>query len=118
MTEPSPKRRREVQIDLSGLTDRQLLAREKVLRLGPFAFGPRWQSDFATALSKEARKSISQGQVGHWISGRRPVPEGLIEPIQRLAVRVCEDHERQVDRIRADWATEPPAEDIDAISRA
>lgn len=114
MTLSSPKPRREVQVDISGLSDRQALIREHVLRLGELAFGPRWQSDFAAALSAEARKAITQAQVGHWIAGRRPVPEGLIEPIQRLAIRLAKDLERRADRIRADW-TEAPQEDLDAL---
>lgn len=118
MTAPSPKPRREVRVDLSGLTDRQVLVRQHVVSLGERAYGPRWQSDLAVALTKEAGRRVGQSQVSQWVSGSRPVPEGLLEPLQRLAFKVVADLERRADAIRADWIASYPDEDVEAASRA
>lgn len=114
MTLSSKPPRREPKIDLSGLTDRQVLVRQGVVTLGDLAFGPRWQSDLAAALSKESGRRIGQAQVSHWFLGVRPVPEALIEPLQRLAIRSADDLVRRADRIRSDWV-EAPQEDVAAL---
>ncbi len=107
MTLSPPKPRREPKVDLSGLSDRQVLVRQGVVTLGELAYGPRWQSDLAAALSEEAGRRIRQAQVSHWVLGVRPVPEAMIEPLQRLAARVADDLIRRADRIRADWIAPP-----------
>lgn len=114
MTLSPPKPRREPKIDLSGLSDRQVLVRQGVVTLGELAFGPRWQSDLAAALSQEVGRRVGQSQVSQWVAGSRPVPEALIEPLQRLAVRAADDLARRADRIRADWVA-APQEDLDAL---
>lgn len=118
MTESSQKPRREPKIDLSGLTSEQVLIRRAVILLGERVFGQRWQSDLAAALSIEANRKITQAQVSQWISGQRPVPEGLIEPLQRLAIRMASEMESKAAEVRADWAPPPPAEDVAAIEAA
>ncbi|MCK2054974.1 helix-turn-helix domain-containing protein [Methylobacterium sp. 37f] len=118
MTESPPKPRREVKVDISGLSSDQVLIRRAVILLGERAFGPRWQSDLAAALSIEANRRITQAQVSQWISGQRPVPEGLVDPLQRLALRKASEMESMAAELRADWAPTPPAEDIAAIEVA
>lgn len=114
MTLSSKPPRREPKVDLSGLSDHQVLVRQGVVTLGELAFGPRWQSDLAAALSEEAGRRVGQAQVSHWFLGVRPIPEAMIEPLQRLAVRVADDLVRRADRIRADWVA-APQEDLDAL---
>ncbi len=106
--------RREAQVDLSGLTDHQVRLRAGVISLGERAFGPRWQTDLAAALSTEAGKRIGQAQVSHWVAGIRPVPETLVEPLQRLAVRAIRELERRAAELRVDWI-DPPPEDAQAL---
>ncbi|KQO91650.1 conserved protein of unknown function [Methylorubrum extorquens] len=113
LSPPKPPRR-EPKVDLSGLTDRQILVRQGVVTLGELAFGPRWQSDLAAALSQEAGRRVGQAQVSHWVLGVRPVPESLVEPLQQLAMRIAADLVRRADRIRADWSA-APQEDVDAL---
>ncbi|MBK3400858.1 hypothetical protein [Methylobacterium ajmalii] len=108
--------RREVQVDLSGLTQRQIFLREQVIMLGEMAFGARWQSVFAAELSQHAGRPVRQAQVSHWISGYRPVPEAMVEPLRDLALRVAAEMARRVDEIRARWAPPPvPSQDADAL---
>jgi hypothetical protein len=106
-----PKPIREAKVDLSGLTEAQILIRRGVISLGERAFGPRWQSFFATALSEVAGRRITQAQVSQWISGSRPVPDALFEPTRRLAIRAAEDLERRAAEIRMEWAPAAPEED-------
>lgn len=113
-----PKPRREVRVDLSGLTSDQVFHRRGVVRLGELAFGPRWQTDLAAALSLEAGRQVRQSQISAWVSGERAVPMVLIEPLKRIAVRIAEDMERRAAEIRADWADQPPADDVAAIEGA
>lgn len=113
-----PKHRREAKVDLSGLSDSQLFNRRSVIALGERAFGPRWQSLFAEALTREAGRRVGQVQVAQWIAGDRPVPEALIEPIRSLALRLADDMERRAADLRADWAKAPPAEDVEAADAA
>lgn len=42
------------------------------------------------------------------------MPEALLDPLQRLAMRAADDLVRRADRIRSDWG-EAPQEDVDAI---
>lgn len=115
MSNPSPKPpRREPQVDLSGLSDHQIRLRAGVIALGERVFGARWQTDLSTALSDVAGKRVGQAQISHWVAGLRPVPEALIEPLQRLAIRAAEDLERRAAEIRADWI-DPPPEDSQAL---
>lgn len=116
MTASPQKPRREVQVDLTGLTDRQVIIRHHVVALGENAYGPRWQSYLAAALSEEASRKIGQAQVSHWVAGIRPVPEVLIAPLQRLAMRIADDLERRADRIRADWDAGPSPEDAETLA--
>lgn len=109
---PTPKPRREIRVDLSGLTDRQAYVRQMVIRFCERAYGQRWQSTFAADLTKEAGRRIAQNQVSQWISGERPVPEGLFEPIRRLAVRTGERMQRHGGDIVTDWAKAPSAKDV------
>lgn len=113
-----PKPRRDPKIDLSGLTDRQMVVRQHVVALGEQAYGLRWQSDLAAALSKAASRKVGQAQISHWFSGIRPVPEAMIESLQRLAMRIADNLVRRAERIRADWSEDPPAEDIENTARA
>jgi hypothetical protein len=108
----TPKPRREIKVDLSGLTDRQAYVRGMVIRFCERAYGPRWQSMFAADLTKEAGRRIAQNQVSQWISGDRPVPEALFEPIRRLAVRTGERMRRHGGDIVTDWAKAPSARDV------
>lgn len=103
MATPPSKPRREAKVDLSGLSPEQVRTRRGVVNLGTLAFGPRWQTDLAAALSQEAGRRIGQAQVSHWISGERPVPEALIEPLRLVAMRLAEDLERRASQIREDW---------------
>lgn len=112
----SPKTtRQEVRVDLSGLSERQAVVRLHVIRLGELAFGPRWQSYLAETLSTEVGRTVGQSQIAHWIAGRRPVPEAMIEPLQRLAMRLATDMERRADLIRADWGPDPSPEELNAL---
>lgn len=116
MTASLPSRaRQEVKVDLSGLSERQQLVRLHVIRLGEMAFGPRWQSYLAEILSGEVGRPVGQSQIGHWISGRRPVPEAMIDPLQRIAMRLAGDMERRADLIRADWGPDPSPEDLKGL---
>lgn len=108
--------KRAAQVDLSGLSRRQIALRRRVVALGERAFGSRWQTEFATAASEEAHRHVGQAQVSHWISGRRPVPEGLIEPLRRLAFRLADELEFRAAEIRADWAQDPSEEDNEALA--
>lgn len=50
------------------------------LRLyGEALFGPRWQTDLARALE------VSDRTIRYWLSGRKPIPDGAEQDIQRLA---------------------------------
>lgn len=104
---PAKRVRKE---DLSRLSERQLRLRKQVMDVGELAFGPRWQTDFAKALSHQAKREIGFSQVAHWISGHRPVPESLAEPIQRLTELAIKDAKRRAALIRADWSPETVAE--------
>lgn len=106
--------RREAQVDLSGLTEHQARLRAGVIALGERAFGARWQADFSAALSAEAGKRIGQAQISHWVAGLRPVPEALVEPMQRVAVRAIRELEIRAAELRVDWI-DPPAEDAQAL---
>ena len=116
MTTDSPKPRREVKVDLSGLSPEQVSTRTRVIALGEMTFGAsRWQTDLARAITTEAGRRITQGQVSHWVSGLSPVPPALLDPIRRVAIRVAEDLEHRADEIRAAWVDEPTPEDAKAL---
>ncbi|MBK3398052.1 hypothetical protein [Methylobacterium ajmalii] len=115
MTASAPKPRREVKVDLTGLTERQLSLRTRVIRLGECIFGVRWQSDLAAALAKEARRPVGQAQVAHWISGRRPVPEALAPAIESLAHKLAEQLLHRYDIVMADWPKPLPRRDAKAL---
>lgn len=103
MDNPPSKPRREAKVDLSGLTPGEIETRRAVVELGTLAFGPRWQTDLAAALSNETGRTIGQAQVSHWVSGHRPVPRALIEPLRAVAMRVAADLVTAANIIRADW---------------
>lgn len=110
-----PRARQEVKVDLSGLSERQAIVRMHTIRLGELAFGPRWQSYLAEILSSEIGRKVGQPQIAHWISGRRPVPEAMLDPLQRIAMRLADDMERRADLIRADWGPDPSPEDLKGL---
>lgn len=100
--------------DLSRLTQRQARLRDAVIRLGRTAYGERWQTDLAAALSSEAGRRISQSQLSHWIQGTRPVPESLAEPLRRTTLALSADLRRRSDELaglrfpRAPFPCRPP----------
>lgn len=103
MDTPPSKPRREAKVDLTGLSPDEIEIRRAVVELGSLAFGTRWQTDLAASLSNSTGRKIGQAQVSHWISGHRPVPRALIEPLRALAMRVAVDLEAAAKIIRADW---------------
>lgn len=117
MTIASPTPRKGPKIDLSGLDDEQRLMRERVIRLGEYAFGARWQSDMAAALTKLAGRRVGQVQIAQWVSGYRPVSEALVPALGRLVDQAVSETNRRTDRVLADWKG-PPVEDVDAIENA
>lgn len=114
VTEASGKN--TARVDLSALSTRQIDLRRRVIALGERAFGDRWQTSFASATAREIGRHIGQAQVSHWISGKRPVPEALVEPLRRLALRLADELERRAAEIRADWAADPSEEDREALA--
>jgi hypothetical protein len=118
MVEKPTAPRREVHVDLSGLSQTQLHLRGRVIALGERALGPRWQSGLAEELSRELGRPIAQSRVGHWVSGFRPVPEAWEPALRRIALRLADRMAKDIDAIRADWAEDPPAEDVHAIENA
>lgn len=117
MTIASPTPRAGPKVDLSGLSDEQRDRRARVIRLGEMGFGARWMSDFAAALTKEAGRPVRYAQVAQWVSGYRPVPEAMEEPLLRLAITVADRLAEQAAFIRSDWKG-PPPEDVASIENA
>ncbi len=117
MTIAPPKTRTPPKVDLSGLSDEQQDRRARVIRLGEIAFGARWMSDFAAALTKEAGRTVRYAQVSQWVIGYRPVPESLEEPLTRLAFKVADQLAERAAFVRSDWKG-PPPEDVASIENA
>jgi hypothetical protein len=112
---PPTKKRISPKVDLSGLTDEQKHMRLRVIRLGEISCGIRWMSDFAALLTEEARRPVRYVQVSQWVTGYRPVPEALAEPLERLALKVADQLVQQADTLRADWAKSTPADDTEPL---
>jgi len=105
-----PRRSRVAKVDLSKLTERQIEIRAHVVALGEHAYGPRWQTPLAAALAKESGRAITPAQVSHWLAGRSPVPEALIEPLMALAAAAVADLDRRAAAIRAAWTPDTEEE--------
>lgn len=82
---PEAIERRQLRVNIEGLTDTQRRHRAGVIGLGQTAYGPRWRSDLAKSIATEMGRPVSQAQVAHWISGTRPVPEAVYEACLKLS---------------------------------
>lgn len=92
---PEAVERRQLRVDLSGLDEAQRRRRAGLIGLGQAAFGPRWRSDLARAISTELGKPFSEARVAQWVSGNRPVPEPVYEACLAISGHHAEDLKRR-----------------------
>ncbi|WP_156650069.1 MULTISPECIES: hypothetical protein [Methylobacterium] len=97
------KIRRAPKVNISNLNDEQRILREHVLSLGKQAFGERWLSPMAAALSKETGRRISVSQVAQWQSGERPVPIVLVPSLNVIAHDAVRHLLHRADEIKTRW---------------
>jgi hypothetical protein len=100
------KIRRTPKVNTSNLSDEQCILREHVLSLGKQAFGERWLSPMAAALSEKTGRRISVSQVAQWQSGERPVPIALVPAFNVIARTAVEHLLHRADEIQTRWLDE------------
>jgi hypothetical protein len=93
-------KRRAAKPDLSRLTDEQRAWLELVVIFGEAAWGERWHTPMAQALSEVRGRPMSPMQVLSWTAGRRPVPEQVRSELKTIAGRIAEHLQRRTDVIR------------------
>lgn len=75
---------------------------DKLASVAALAFGPRWASPLADALSREAGRPVAPTQVHQWTSGARPVPTWVADVIVPLLKRRAHELQRQARATYAD----------------
>jgi hypothetical protein len=97
---PEAKERRQLKVNLDGLTDEQRDLRARLIHLGEMLYGDRWKKTMAVALGR------TPDQLASWISGRRPVPREVLDYMRIIALIAAGDMRRKSQRLRLEWAPE------------
>ncbi|MEE8657679.1 Transcriptional regulator [Acetobacteraceae bacterium EV16G] len=72
-----------------------MITRDHLQETGEALFGPRWQSELASALGVNVRT------VQRWISGKNPLPDWLAKDLAELVT----EHRDRLDEIAGRIAT-------------